>query len=441
MVQLAPPPFPPDFLFGVASAAYQIEGALSDDGRVPSHWDVFARAAGGGMAPDHYRRYRDDIALMASLGILSYHFSIAWPRVMTEDRKPNPKGLAFYHRLLDALAAHHIIPMVTLYHWDLPEWLARRGGWVNRDTAGYFTDYAELMLTTYGDRVPLWITHYDPWSASFRGYGWGQHAPGHQDWGEAFSAAHHLLLAHGRVVEGFCGLNLRAQIGVALRFTPVIAETEREEDARAAQRADSFYNRWFLDPLFRRGYPADALKPFDLPRLLDHRHLPEEDLAVIGTPVDFLGINYFGSQRVRHCAENPLTPVSWSLSTAWEEPQLLPDALYRLLTRLSRDYPTIPLYITANGVSDADSIDPTGHIRDGRRQRYLGEHLVQVGRAVQEGVALKGYYVWSFLDGFDWNNGYQKRYGLVYVDYATQERRLKDSALWYRRFLAGEEDA
>ncbi|MCY0878877.1 MAG: family 1 glycosylhydrolase [Firmicutes bacterium] len=444
--------YPEDFLFGVASAAYQIEGAVAEDGRVPSQWDLFPprdRETLHRGFPDHYHRYRDDVALLARLGVSSYRFSLAWPRLFTEDRKPNPKGLAFYHRLLDALDAAHIVPLVTLYHWDLPQWLVEKGGWAHRDTARYFTDFAELALTTYGDRVPLWITLHDPQAEAFLGYGRGIQAPGRQNWVEALQAAHHLLLAHGWAVQGFRGLNLKSRMGIALTLTPILSASPREEDRLAAERADALYNRWFLDPLIRGQYPADLLELFQ--PLMRHRPwIQEGDFAALATPLDFLGVNFFGQATARHhqlAVDLPgldvsLTPINAGLGAAHDTEEVpSPTPLYDLLRRLARDYPAIPLVVTANGLlTQEETPDPDGRIRDVDRQRFLAAHLEQVAQALGENLPVQGYYAWAFLDGFEWAHGSRRQSGLVYVDATTRERRLKESAVWYQAFLAGEAD-
>lgn len=438
--------FPHDFIFGVATAAYQIEGAATADGRIQSHWDVFSHTPGntyqgdnGDVACDHYHRYPQDVALMASLGVDAYRFSFAWPRVMTEDRKPNPKGLDFYDRLLDALQKAGISPMATLYHWDLPQWLAQRGGWVNRDTVGYFSDYAELMFKHYGDRIHHWITHNEPWCASFLSYALGEHAPGHRSQSEGIKAAHHLLLSHGQTVKGFRGMVSSGQIGITLNLTPVEAASESEVDLKAAVRADGYQNRWFLDPIFRGRYPDDMLPIVDQV-LGGQDFMGSDDLATIAQPIDFLGVNYYTRAVVHHDPlggpwqfSSSVPPQAKVTDMGWE---VHPQSLYRLLHRLSMEYPKLPLYITENGAAYPDQVGRAGHINDGQRRDFIEAHLEQALRFCREGGELKGYFLWSLLDNFEWAFGYSKRFGIVYVDFFTQERVMKSSGQWYRQFLS-----
>ena len=434
--------FPKDFVFGVATSAYQIEGAAFEDGRIPSQWDTFSHTPGktyrgetGDVACDHYHRYREDVELIAGLGVSSYRFSFAWPRVLTEERKPNQKGLDFYRRLLDELDKHQIRPAATLYHWDLPQWLSDRGGWANRDTVGYFTDYAELLLRTFGDRIPQWITHNEPWCASFLSYGIGAHAPGHRDWREAVMASHHILLSHGEVVKGYRGMGLKGQIGITLNLNVTDPRTDSEADKEAARRGDGFQNRWFLDPLFRGGYPDDMREIFR-PYVQDYRFIHPDDEATIATPMDFLGVNYYNRAVVyNHPADtflqmgHVIPPAETMTAMGWE---VHPNSLYRLLKRVNRDYTRLPLYITENGAAYEDTVDAEGRVHDAKRRAFVEVHLEAARQFVEEGGTLKGYYLWSLMDNFEWGFGYSKRFGIVYVDFDTQQRILKDSALWYR---------
>lgn len=434
--------FSPEFVFGVATSAYQIEGAAFKDGRIPSHWDTFSHTPGktwrgetGDVACDHYHRFSADVALIAALGVGSYRFSLAWPRIVTEDKRPNPKGLAFYHRLLDSLAEHHIEAAPTLYHWDLPDWLASRGGWANRDTAGYFADYAEIVFKEFGDRVNTWMTHNEPWCTAFLSYGLGEHAPGHRDWAEAVRAAHHVLLSHGWVVQGYRGMGLDGKIGIVLNPNVVDAVTDREDDLDAARRQDGFRNRWFLDPLFRARYPEDMVQEFS-------RYVPTwdfvkaGDMEALSVPMDFLGVNYYNRD---HVFFNPrdaflrvgsVTPPPGQVTAmGWE---VHPRSLYRCLKRIQDEYTAIPLYITENGAAYNDRISPDGRVHDAQRIEYLRDHLAAALDFIREGGRLERYYAWSLMDNFEWSLGYSKRFGLVYVDFETQSRILKDSANWYR---------
>ncbi len=440
--------FPPGFTFGVATSSYQIEGAAFKDGRVPSHWDTFSHTPGkthngdtGDVACDHYHRYREDIELMAQIGVSSYRFSFAWPRIMTEANKVSQKGLDFYQRVLDSLLEHNIAPAATIYHWDLPQWLADRGGWVNRDTVGYFGDFAEVLFKTFGDRIHLWITHNEPWCSSFLSYGLGEHAPGHHDWREAVVAAHHILLSHGETVLRYRDMGMKGDIGITLNLTPVYAKTDREEDREAATRADGFSNRWFLDPILQGAYPDDMLELFRAYVKTDE-FIRDGDLAAISRPLDFLGVNYYTRSVVFQQAHTGLLnlgqdepPMHKATAMGWE---VYPDALYSLLRRLHTQYPSLPLYITENGAAYPDAIAPDGMVHDTQRIGYLEQHLLAAQRFAAEGGLLKGYYLWSLLDNFEWGYGYSKRFGIVHVDFSTQKRLLKESAHWYRNVIASQ---
>jgi len=440
--------FPPDFVFGVATAAYQIEGAVAEGGRVPSHWDTFSHTPGntvlgatGDIACDHYHRYKADIRLLKEIGVSSYRFSLAWPRIQPGPGVVNRVGLDFYRRLLDELDQQGIRPAITLYHWDLPEWLAARGGWVNRDTAAYFRDYAALAFEEFGDRRVLWITHNEPWCAAFLGYALGEHAPGHRDWREAVVASHHLLVSHGLAVETFRQGGWPGAIGITLNLTPAEPATDQPDDRDAARRADGFSNRWFLDPLFFARYPDDMLELYR-PVVKDYRFIRSDDLAIIAHPMDFLGINYYTRSVVKHdpgtlplgvAAASP--PTERTTAMGWE---IHPASLYQLLKRIQREYGNIPVYITENGAAFDDRVEPDGTIHDERRIAYLAAHLEVARQFVREGGPLKGYYIWSFLDNFEWALGYTKRFGIMYVDYVTEARLWKDSARWFQAFIRQE---
>ncbi|KEO81650.1 GH1 family beta-glucosidase [Tumebacillus flagellatus] len=435
--------FPKDFIWGTATAAYQIEGAAHEDGRTRSHWDTFSHTPGnvfdghtGDVACDHYHRYAEDIALLKSLGVQSYRFSISWPRIFPEKGKLNPAGVAFYHRLLDELEKHGITPAVTMYHWDLPQWIADEGGWTSRNSVEYFEVYAEALFREFGGRVPSWITHNEPWCAAFLSYGIGEHAPGHRDWYEATAAAHHILLSHGKAVELYRSLNLAGQIGITLNLTPAYAASEAPEDAAAAHRQDGFANRWYLDPIFKGSYPADMVELFAnfLGRPLDF--IQPGDAQIIAAPNDFLGINFYSRNVVRQ-GNDPLlqldhVPGGGAVTDmGWE---IAPTALFDLLTRIKQEYTSLPLYITENGAAFPDAVED-GKVHDPERIEYLRTHFEQALRFLEEGGNLKGYYVWSFLDNYEWAFGYSKRFGIVYVDYETQARIPKDSAHWLKQVI------
>lgn len=430
--------FPRDFRWGVATASYQIEGAAQEDGRGESIWDRFSRTPGkvlhghtGDVACDHYHRYKEDVALMAELGVDSYRFSIAWPRIYPAGKgELNPKGLDFYKRLVDELLQRGIEPMATLYHWDLPQVLEDKGGWLNRDTAYYFRDYAVTMFEELGDTVKLWITLNEPWCSAYLGYGNGVHAPGKSDLNWYLQAAHILLLAHGLALQAYRELNLPGEIGITLNLSPQYPASPSREDGEACRRADGFLNRWFLDPLFAGFYPQD------MPEFLTAvaPHIQPGDFDLISAPQDFLGINYYSRGIIKAAGKDgyeALPPAGPVTHMGWE---VYPEGLYDLLLRVHRDYGPIPLYITENGAAYPDQL-VEGRVADPERTAYLREHFAQAARALEAGVPLKGYYVWSFLDNFEWAFGYERRFGIVYVDFQTQARIIKDSGRWYQSFL------
>lgn len=438
--------FPPDFILGVATSSYQIEGAIFEDGRIPSHWDAFSHTPGkthngetGDVACDHYHRYEEDADIIKSLGVSSYRFSLAWPRIMTENNTVNQRGLDFYHRVLEALERRGITPAATIYHWDLPQWLNDRGGWTNRDTVGYFNDFAAVLFKAFGDQIGTWITHNEPWCAAFLSYGLGEHAPGHRDWREAVLASHHILLSHGETVKGYRGMGLKGQIGITLNLTVTDPKTTNEADRKAAARGDGFSNRWYLDPLFRGSYPDDMTEVFR-PYVQDFRFIHAGDLATISVPIDFLGVNYYTRSVVYHEENDSLLnlgyvapPANHQTEMGWE---VHPHALYRLLKRLNADYTSLPLYITENGAAYADVLGSDRKVHDAERVAFIKGHLEAAQQFIREGGPLKGYYLWSLMDNFEWAYGYSKRFGIVYVDFSTQQRILKDSAKWYRDLIS-----
>lgn len=427
--------FPNGFLWGTATASFQIEGGADERGR--SIWDEFCRWPGkvfegqtGDVADDHYHRYREDVALMKSLHMNAYRFSISWPRVLPEGRGAvSEVGLGFYDRLVDTLLEAGITPFVTLYHWDLPSALQREGGWAARSTTQYFTDYAQVVAKRLGDRVKHWMTHNEPWVAAFLGHMMGIHAPGWRDLGLALQVAHHLLLSHGMVVpilREAAGPN--AQVGIALNLSPIYPESESPADQEAARLADGFSNRWFLDPIFRGQYPEDIWARFGpfVPRVAPG------DMETIARAIDFLGINYYTRSVVRAEPEAPMgyvgvRPEGEYTAMDWE---VFPEGLRALLVRLHRDYAPKALYITENGCAYEDAPSADGKVHDPQRVAYLKAHFAAAHRAIQEGVPLKGYFVWSLLDNFEWSFGYSRRFGIVYVDFATLQRIPKDSALF-----------
>lgn len=430
--------FPPDFVWGAATAAYQIEGAWQDAGKGESIWDRFSHTPGkvnngdtGDVACDHYHRYPEDIALMQTLGLQAYRFSVSWPRLLPAGRGAlNLAGLEFYDRLVDALLAAGIQPFVTLYHWDLPQALQDLGGWDNRDVAYWFADYADLVSRRLGDRVQHWITHNEPWVVAFLGNLYGEHAPGYQDLALALRVSHHLLLSHGLAVQPLrSNSSPTSQVGVTLNFAPAYPASDKMEDLEAVQRWDGFAHRWFLDPLYRGSYPEDMLERFG-GQMIEPQ---AGDLPTIASPIDFLGVNYYRRAVCRADRGDPLLRVSHVqpageyTEMGWE---VFPQGLYDLLIRLQRDYPVKNLYVTENGAAFTDAPDAGGAIRDSRREAYLRDHFVQAQRAIGDGAPLRGYFVWSLLDNFEWAHGYSKRFGLIYIDYQTQKRTIKQSGRW-----------
>jgi beta-glucosidase len=433
--------FPADFVWGAATAAYQVEGAAREDGRGESIWDRFTTLPGaiangddGAVACDSYHRYREDVRLMRELGLNGYRFSISWPRILPDGRgRPNPAGLDFYDRFVDELLANGIEPFPTLYHWDLPQALEDQGGWPARETVEAFAEYVEVVARRLGDRVSRWITQNEPWVIAWLGYGRGEHAPGRASTADAIAAAHHVLLAHGRAVEVLRSESPRADVGITIDVVPTHPLTDSEEDAAAARLEDGLRNRWFLDPVLRGAYPEDVL-PHYAEFLPARAH---DDMLVIGAPIDFLGVNYYRRHVVRATAGAPVVvePASGEFTEmGWE---VYPDGLYELLLRLDHEYGVPALHVTENGAAFADSRQ-NGTVEDPARTAYLESHLDAIARAIAAGAPVQGYFVWSLLDNFEWTRGYSKRFGIVYVDYETLERVPKASYRWYRDFIASQ---
>ena len=437
--------FPEQFRWGVATAAYQIEGAVREDGRGESIWDRFCHTPGkiihgetGDIACDHYHLYPQDIQLMQEMGLRNYRFSIAWPRILPTGRgQVNAAGLDFYERLVDALLSAGIEPFVTLYHWDLPQALQDEvGGWNSRETSHAFASYADVVSRRLGDRVKYWITLNEPWVSSFVGNEMGVHAPGLKDPGTAWQVSHNLLLGHGLAVPVLrANGNPDTRVGITLVLTPVEPATDSPEDRQLALAADGKSNRWFLDPVFRGSYPQDVLD-----RLAQQNILPTiepEDNAIIARPVDFLGLNYY-YRTILHQKPDGSTeqiqPEGAEYTTmGWE---VYPQGLHTLLSRLHNEYHVPAIYITENGVAFADTLSAHEQVHDSRRLNYLREHFLSAQQAISEGVPLLGYFVWSLMDNFEWAVGYEQRFGIVYTDYPTQRRIIKDSGHWYSKVIA-----
>ena len=447
------PLFPADFLWGIGTSAYQIEGAVDEDGRGASIWDEFSRLPGAiergemaTLAADHYHQWREDVALLATLGVRAYRFSLAWPRVLPEGiGEVNAPGLDFYDRLVDALLAHGITPLVTLHHWDLPAALQRRGGWLSRECADAFADYAEVVARRLGDRVEWWVTHNEPWCVAYLGHALGAHAPGIADMQAAVTAGHHLLLAHGFAVERLRAiLGSRARLGITLNLTPIYAADDEAETQEQVRAADLLRNQWFLRPLFEGRYAPDLFSSLgvDEPPILDG------DMERIAAPLDFLGVNYYerqvfrtptlpatartNQQVGRHAQQVVPVPGASYTEMGWE---IYPQGLEDLLDQVYTAYHPRALLVTENGAAFSEADAQTREIHDEQRIAYLRNHIQAVSRARQRGIPVRGYFAWTLLDNFEWTSGYRLRFGLVAVDPRTLERRIKASGRWYASFI------
>ncbi|MFF9395257.1 GH1 family beta-glucosidase [Streptomyces griseoluteus] len=434
--------FPDNFRWGTATSAYQIEGAVAEDGRSPSIWDTFSHTPGkidgddnGDIACDHYHRWRDDLGLMRQLGVDMYRLSVAWPRVMPGGDGPvNPKGLAFYDELTDALLEAGITPSVTLYHWDLPQVLQDRGGWPERDTAEHFAAYASAVAERLGDRVTHWATLNEPLCSAWIGHLEGKMAPGWTDLTAAVRASYHLLLGHGLATQAIRAAAPDAEIGIVTNLSTVHAATDRPEDVAAAHRQDGHVNRWWLDPVHGRGFPADMVEVYGV-------ELPQKprDLETIATPLDWLGLNYY---MPAHVADDPDGPAPYTRSVRREgvprtgmDWEIDASGIETLLLRLTEEYGARKIYVTENGSSFPDRVGPDGTVDDPERRAYLESHLAACASATAKGAPLAGYFAWSLMDNFEWAYGYDKRFGLFHVDYATQARTIKASGRRYAEII------
>ncbi len=457
--------FPEDFLWGSATASYQIEGAVSEDGRTPCIWDTFAATPGktregdsGAVAADHYHRMPQDVALMRELGLDAYRFSVAWPRVQpTRDGGRNAAGLDFYDRLVDELVASDITPVLTLYHWDLPQWVHDLGGWPARDTAYRFAEYAAWVADALGDRVRMWTTLNEPYCSAYLGHASGVHAPGITDGAAALAAVHHLNLGHGLAGRAVLDRVADAQLSVVLNLHVIRAASQEPPDVAAKARADRLANEAFLGPMLDGGYSEELIA--ETAHVSDWSFLRDGDVSTIGVPLGALGINYYNTSLVRdgvtlvgdgrqgadghqtspHSAwvgadrlefvaqPGPHTRMGWNID---------PDGLVELLTGIAGRYPGLPLYVTENGAAFEDVVNPDGRIHDEARTAYVRDHIDAVGRARDLGADVRGYFLWSLMDNFEWAWGYDRRFGIVRVDYDTLTRTVKDSGLWYRDLIA-----
>ncbi|MBN9503469.1 MAG: beta-glucosidase [Armatimonadetes bacterium 55-13] len=433
--------FPKGFLWGAATASYQIEGAVNEGGRGPSVWDTFSHTPGkvqngdnGDVACDHYHRYPEDIDLMSQVGLQAYRFSIAWPRLLPEGTgEVNQEGIDFYNRLIDALIAKGITPCATLFHWDYPQALHDLGGWTHLDAAKWFGDYAELCFKSFGDRIKFWITHNEPWCYAFLGHGIGEHAPGEKDTELMYKVGHGLILGHGEAVARYRALNQGGKIGITTNHQYFPPENpDSELDRRASDQQNDWMNGWFLDPIYFGDYPEYLKRTYPMPEFT-----PEQS-KLISQPTDFMGLNFYASSKVRY------NPKSGNEAEQIDDPSLehtemgwmvVPDALRDSLVYSQKKWNPKEIFVTENGCAFKDEL--TGdRVHDDRRVAFLTEYLKAARASIDEGAKLSGYFVWSFLDNFEWAFGYSKRFGITYVDYVTQQRVLKDSALLYRDIIA-----
>lgn len=435
--------FPKDFIWGAATASYQIEGAWDEDGKGESVWDRFTHRPyrinhgdTGDIACDHYHHMPEDVKMMSDLGLDSYRFSISWPRILPQGKgKVEPRGLAFYDRLVDELLEAGISPMATLNHWDFPQALQDLGGWINRDSVSWFTEYARIVFEKLGDRVSYWATHNEPYVVAFLGYAEGNFAPGIASFPQALQATHHLLLSHGQTAQLYRQLNLKGQIGIVLNLATFEPKTDDPADIAAAGRMEALLNRTYLDPIFKGAYPAGLLDWIGdmAPEIQDG------DMPLISQPIDFLGVNFYFGQIVSHSPHNllklrtePYSEPGWGKTLkGWG---ICPSKMTELLLHIKENYSNLPVYITENGTALGENPDENGYINDKGRINYLRAHFIAAHEAIQKGVNLHGYYVWSLMDNFEWSEGYEPRFGLIHVDFDDPERKRtpKASFTWYQ---------
>jgi beta-glucosidase len=434
--------FDKNFIFGVATSSYQIEGAFDEDGRTPSIWDTFSKTEGkvinmdnGDVACDHYHLYKEDVAIIKELGVDSYRLSIAWPRIFPECGKYNPKGMEFYKNLLSELKQNGIRTAVTLYHWDLPQWAQDMGGWEVRECADLFLEYAKKCFTELDDLVDMWITHNEPWCASILSNALGAHAPGKKDISAALKAAHHILLSHGMAVKLYHKLGFEKPIGITLNFTPAYPASKSFADILAASNANGFSNRWFLDPIFKGSYPFDIVNLY-ASRNADFGFIKEGDFDIIGEKCNFLGVNFYTRSLIEF--DSMTLTLSGNAYSSYEKTEMgwdiAPDEFIDLIKMIRDNYTDLPIYITENGSAWPDTLED-GCIHDEKRIDYLVRHLEAVAKMNEMGMNIAGYYCWSLLDNFEWGYGYSKRFGIVYVDFETKQRIKKDSYYKYRKII------
>ncbi|MGM0509106.1 MAG: GH1 family beta-glucosidase [Fusobacteriota bacterium] len=440
--------FDEDFVFGSATSAYQIEGAISEDGKTDSIWDEFCKTKGniqngdtGEIACDHYHRYEEDIKLMKEIGLESYRLSISWPRIFPEEGKYNPQGMEFYKKVIRKLKENGIEPAVTLYHWDLPMWAFKKGGWKNREVIADFVEYSKKVFEELNGMVENWITHNEPYVVSIIGHYYGEHAPGHTNLQEALEVAHNLLLSHGKVTKAFRDMDIKGKIGITLNLGMAYPESDSKKDKLAAKRLDGMLNRWFLDPLFKGEYPKDMLELYTDKLGIDTSFIKNKDFDYITEDIDFFGINYYSRSTVKYSENSDLnfengekgykkTEMGWEVD---------PNALYELIIRLRDEYTKLPIMITENGAAYEDEVTKNQEVIDEERTEYIREHLKVVSKLNKEGYNISAYYLWSLFDNFEWAFGYSKRFGIIYVDFKTQKRILKKSAKTYSEIIKSRE--
>lgn len=437
--------FDKNFVWGAATSSYQVEGAAHEDGKGQSMWDTFSHTKGktfngdtGDVACDHYHRFKEDVALMKKIGLRGYRFSIAWPRIFPlGSGKINQKGVDFYNRLIEELLKNDIEPAVTMYHWDLPQALEDKGGWASRDICSYFTEYAGTLYKLFGDRVKKWITLNEPRVSAQLGYSTGEHAPGIKNDKLSIQVSHYLMLAHAMAVKEFRIANIKdGKIGATLNLGTVYSATDSEEDRKAAVLVDGTDNRWYLDPVLKGTYPQDIMELYkeegNAPEIL-----PGDMDILSSSKVDFIGVNYYSRTVVKKCGPHKrdiqwIHPEGKYTEMDWE---VYPRGLYDLLVRIKNDYNDPHIYITENGAAFKDTLTPDGKIEDKDRIEYLKGHFIEAHKAIEAGVKLDGYYIWSLMDNFEWSYGYSKKFGIIYVNPETNERILKDSAKWYSNVI------
>jgi len=436
--------FKEDFIFGTSTSSYQIEGATAEDNRSPSIWDEFCKIPGkiykghtSDIACDHYHRYKEDVEMMKEIGTDAYRFSISWPRIFPEKGSYNPEGMGFYKKLVYELNKKDIKPVATLYHWDLPIWAYNAGGWLNRDSVKWFNEYAVRIFEELNDTVFLWITHNEPLCSSMYSYYEGFLAPGRKNLKEALTVAHHVLLSHGTVVEAFKKFDLKSNgIGIALNLNPSYPASDSEEDIKAAFISSGYDFRWFLDPLFKASYPEDMKKIYKS-LIGDFNFIKDGDMQKISIENDFLGINYYTRELIKFSQDSELKfkKTDGNLTKTEMNWEIIPESLYDVISIVRKDYTKIPIYITENGAAFNDKISKDGKVHDNKRIDYLRDHLIKVAELNQKGADIRGYFIWSLMDNFEWQYGYSKRFGIVFTDYESQERILKDSAFWYKDLI------